>query len=150
FRKPELARIRSGAAFRDHALRGEKRITAGRRPMRTSFRLHLAVLAIGLALPTAAFALEAGIREVPAKEIAPPTADVSPQMQALIGAPPQPIWNEHPKDAGAWKALIKMRADAVIAVLPGLREKLGVRIEQVTVGGVNCYVLTPDTIPEQN
>ena len=44
--------------------------------MKTSFRLHLAALAIGLTVPTTAFALEAGIREAPAKEIAVPTADV--------------------------------------------------------------------------
>ena len=58
--------------------------------MITSSKLRLAVLAIGLAVPTAAFALEAGIREVPPKEIPVPTA------------------------------------------------------------GVNCYILTPDSIPEQN
>jgi hypothetical protein len=45
--------------------------------VRTSFKLHLAVLALGVAVPTAAFALEAGTREVPAKEIAVPTANVS-------------------------------------------------------------------------
>jgi hypothetical protein len=54
--------------------------------MRTSFKLHLAVLALGLAMPSGAFALEAGTREVPAKEIAVPTADVSPKEQVLIGS----------------------------------------------------------------
>jgi len=118
--------------------------------MRMSFRQHLAILAVGLVLPAAAYALEAGIREVPAKEVPVPTADVSPQMQAVIGAPYQPIWNDHPKDAAAWKALIKMRADAIIKLLPGIREKLGVKLEQVTVAGVNCYILTPPDMPEQN
>ncbi len=107
--------------------------------MRMSFKLHLAVLAIGVAVPTAALALEAGIREVPAKEIAVPTADVSRQDQAMIGAPLPPFWNDHPKDAAAWKALINMRADQIIKTLPGLREKLGVKSEQVTIAGVNCY-----------
>src|SRR5258707_4394469 len=119
-------------------------------PLRTCYKLHLAVLALGLAMPTGAFALEAGTREVPAKEIAVPTADVSPKEQVLIGAPLPPFWNDHPKDAAAWKALIKARADAIVATLPGLREKLGVKSEQVTVGGVNCYILTPDNIPEAN
>ncbi|MBV8839100.1 MAG: alpha/beta hydrolase [Alphaproteobacteria bacterium] len=118
--------------------------------MRTRFKLQIAVLALGLAVPATAYALEASVREAPAKEIPVPTADVSPQMQALIGAPPQPIWNEHPKDAAGWKALIKMRADGVIKVLPGLREKLGVKMEQVSIAGVNCYILTPSDIPEQN
>src|SRR5262245_33239870 len=113
--------------------------------MRTRFRLHLAVLSVGLALPITAYALEAGIREVPAKELAVPTTEVSPKMQALIGAPLPGFWNDHPKDAAAWKALINMRADQIIKTLPGLREKLGVKSEQVTIGGVPCYILTPDT-----
>jgi epsilon-lactone hydrolase len=118
--------------------------------MRTQLRLHLVALSIGLVMPIAAYALEAGIREVPAKELAVPTAEVSPQMQALIGAPLQGVWNEHPKDAAAWKALIKMRADQINKTLPGLREKFGVTSEQVTIGGVPCYIVTPDNIPEQN
>ena len=118
--------------------------------MRTSFNLHLAVLALGVTIPAAAFALEAGIREVPAKAVAVPTADVSPQEQALIGAPLPAFWNDHPRDATAWKTLIKTRADQVIKTLPGLREKLGVKSEQVTIAGVNCYILTPDSIPAQN
>jgi monoterpene epsilon-lactone hydrolase len=118
--------------------------------MKTSFKLHLAVLAVGLAVPTAAFSLEAGNREVPAKEIPAPTADVSLQEQSLIGAPLPPFWNDHPKDSAAWKVLIKTRADQIIKTLPGMREKFGVKSEQVTIAGVNCYILTPDNIPEQN
>jgi hypothetical protein len=109
--------------------------------MRRSFKLHLAVLTLGLAMPMGAFALEAGTREVPAKEIAVPTADVSPREQVLIGAPLPPFWNDHPKDAAAWKVLIKTRADQIIKTLPELREKLGVKSENVTIGGVNSYIL---------
>ena len=99
--------------------------------MRLSFKLQLAVLALGVAVPAAAFALEAGIREVPAKEIAVPTADVSPQDQAAIGAPLPWFWNDHPKDAAAWKTLIQTRADQIIKTLPALREKFGVKSEQI-------------------
>ena len=118
--------------------------------VRTSFKLHLGVLALGVAVPIAAFALEAGTRDVPAKGITVPTADVSPQEQALIGAPLPPFWNDHPKDSAAWKALINARADQIIKTLPGMREKFGVKSQQVTIAGVNCYILTPDNIPEQN
>jgi monoterpene epsilon-lactone hydrolase len=118
--------------------------------VRTSFKLHLVVLALGVAVPIAAFALEAGTRDVPAKAITVPTADVSPQEQALIGAPLPPFWNDHPKDSAAWKALINARADQIIKTLPGMREKFGVKSQQVTIAGVNCYILTPDNIPEQN
>jgi acetyl esterase/lipase len=111
---------------------------------------HFLLTLLLAAMPGAAFALEGGIRSAPAKEIGVPTADVSPQAQAMIGAPLPPFWNAHPKDAAEWKALIKMRADAIVATLPGLREKFGVKSEQVTVGGVNAYILTPDNIPEAN
>src|SRR3984893_2041789 len=112
---------------------------------------YLALLSLTFMMTSgAAFALEGGIRSAPAKEIGVPTADVSPQAQAMIGAPLPPYWNAHPKDAAEWKALIKMRADQIVATLPGLREKFGVKSEQVTIGGVNAYILTPDNIPEAN
>ena len=113
-------------------------------------KLRLVVLVAAAAMPAAAFALEGGIREVPAKDIPVPTADVSPQEQALVGAPLPPYWNDHPRDAAAWKALINMRAEVINKTLPGLREKFGVKSEQVTIAGVNCYILTPNGIPEQN
>jgi hypothetical protein len=53
-----------------------------------------------------------------------PTADVSAQEQALIGAPLPPI-NDHPNDAAAWKALIKTRADQIVKTLPDAREVRG-------------------------
>ena len=123
--------------------------------MITSSRLHLAVLAAGLSLaglcvPAAAFSLEAGLREVPAKEIPVPTAGVSPQEQAVIGAALPPYWNDHPADAAAWKALIKMRQDAVEQTLPDLKARLGVKVEQVKVGGVNAYMVAPNDLPAAN
>src|SRR3977135_2026420 len=109
--------------------------------MTLNFRPQHVLLAVLLAAtPGAAVALEGGIRSAPAKEIGVPTADVSPQAQALIGAPLPPFWSAHPKDAAEWKALIKTRADAIVATLPGMREKFGVKSEQVTVGGVNAYI----------
>jgi epsilon-lactone hydrolase len=94
--------------------------------------------------------LNSAPREIPAKEIAAPTIDVSPREQAIIGAPLPPLWNDHPRDAAAWKVLINRRADQINAMLPGLRAKLNVKSEQVTIAGVNCYILTPDNVPEQN
>jgi acetyl esterase/lipase len=97
-----------------------------------------------------ALALEGGVRKAPARDIPLPDAGVSPAMQALIGAPLQPIWNDHPKDAAAWKALINARAEAVAKTLPELREKLGVKVEPTKIGGVNAFIVTPDAIPEAN
>jgi monoterpene epsilon-lactone hydrolase len=103
-----------------------------------------------VALSGVAFALEGGVRQLPARDVPVPSADVSAGVQALIAAPLPPIWNDHPKDAAAWKALIKMRADAVAATLPDLRAKLGVKVEQTTIAGVNAYIVTPNDMPEAN
>jgi monoterpene epsilon-lactone hydrolase len=88
--------------------------------------IRLAVLALAAALAAAPALAQDGVRHLPARDI-PVPATVSPPMQVLIGAPLQPTWNEHPKTAQAWKALIDQRAAAVLATLPALRARLGVR-----------------------
>ena len=115
--------------------------------MRTRYLLLTAAF---MALSGAAMAFEGGVRQLPARDVPVPSADVSPAMQTLIGAPLPPIWNDHPKDAAAWKALIKMRAEAVEKMLPDLRARLGVKIEPTTVAGVNAFIVTPNDIPEAN
>jgi monoterpene epsilon-lactone hydrolase len=111
---------------------------------------NAAVLALAIALASGAgFAFEGGVRKVPAREVPVPDT-VSQEMQALIAAPLSPIWNEHPKDAAAWKALIKTRADAVAATLPDLRAKLEVKVTPTKIGGVNVFIVTPDGMPEAN
>ncbi len=112
---------------------------------------HLALVTlVFLGGAGAAAALEGGIRQLPARDVPVPTAGVSEGEQAVIGAPLPPFWNAHPKDAAEWKALIKMRADQIVATLPELRAKLGVKSEQVTIAGVNAYILTPNDMPEGN
>lgn len=112
---------------------------------------HLVLLTLAfVAASGATFALEGGLRSTPARDIPVPTADVSPGLQALIGAPLQATWNVHPKSAQEWKELINMRADAVAKTLPDLRTRLGVKVEPTKIGGVNAFIVTPDTIPEAN
>jgi epsilon-lactone hydrolase len=53
--------------------------------MKTSFKLRLAVLAIGLAVPTAAFALEAGMRDDAAKLYANGHDLRDPQLSPVYG-----------------------------------------------------------------
>src|SRR4051794_7782565 len=80
---------------------------------------HLALLTAAFVIASgAAYALEGGIRNSPARDIPVPTAEVSPAMQALVGAPLQSTWNAHPKSAAEWKELINARADAVAKTLP--------------------------------
>jgi acetyl esterase/lipase len=117
--------------------------------MTTRLKASLLVLAL-MALPAAGYALESGIRNAPAREIPVPTEDVSPALQTLIGAPLPGVWNEHPKDAAAWKALINARAEAVAKTLPMLRTKLGVRVEPTKIGGVNAFIVTPANLADDN
>ena len=93
---------------------------------------------------------QAGARKSPAHVSPVPTADVSPQMQALIGGGYPPHFNADPKDAEAWKELINRRAAQAIAILPALKEKLGVTVEPVTIAGVKAFIVTPKTIAPRN
>ena len=90
---------------------------------------------------------EPGPRSVPAK-VLPVPDDVSPAARALIAEPYWfPFWDAHPASAKAWRTLVKELADGSLPGLAELRDALGVTLEQTTMGGVNCYVLTPKTVP---
>ncbi len=91
-----------------------------------------------------------GVRHVPAHDILTPTMDVSPQEQAVIGNPYVPYWNADPKNADEWKDLVAKAAAPVVAALPGIRERLGVTSDPVTIGGVKAYIVQPRTVPAVN
>ena len=88
-------------------------------------------------------------RNMPARTI-PVPGSVSPQMQKLIAMPLSPTWNVIPKSAAEWKAQVAAGAAATMQTLPALREKLGVKVEPITVGGVKAYRVTPRNIPPEN
>jgi acetyl esterase/lipase len=114
-----------------------------------------AIAAVGLAFAPAAEAqapAEAPAlapREVPAKSIPVPTT-VSPQMQKIIAAPLRAGWDVIPKTPEDWQASVKANADATIQGLPAMRERLHVKVEPRTIGGVKAYIVTPDSIPPRN
>jgi epsilon-lactone hydrolase len=116
-------------------------------PASRTLPLTLALF-ISLAL-TPALALEAGTRQLPARDIPVPDT-ASPGAQVLIGAPYPPFWNEHPKTAEAWKELVAGRAAVAMKVIPALRERFGVKSEPTVIGGVKAFSLTPESIPEEN
>ena len=70
-------------------------------------------------------------------------------MRALVGAPPAP-WDMHPKNIAEWKELVAKVAAPAKTLLPAMREKLGVKLEQTSMGGVNVFVLTPQAIAPEN
>ena len=88
-------------------------------------------------------------RELPAKSVPIPDT-VSPQMQKLIAAPLTPTWNVIPTTPEGWKEQVKAGYDAAMKGLPALREALGVKVEPMTIGGVQAYMVTPAVIPPQN
>ncbi|WP_315838825.1 alpha/beta hydrolase [Bradyrhizobium prioriisuperbiae] len=92
----------------------------------------------------------AGDRSSPAQVSPAPSADVSPQLQALIKAPYPPHFNADPKTADEWKTLINQRAQLIMTALPAVKEKLGVTVEPSTIGGVKVYIVTPKSIPPIN
>jgi monoterpene epsilon-lactone hydrolase len=84
-------------------------------------------------------------RQVPARSVPVPTT-VSPEMQALIGAPPSPNWNVAPKSIDEWRTLSAPSAGRGAA----LRERLRVKTESLTVNGVNAFMVTPEVIAPDN
>jgi epsilon-lactone hydrolase len=108
-----------------------------------------AIAALGLAAAPAAGAQGLAPREVPAKSL-PVPATVSPQMQKIIAAPLRAGWDTIPQTPEAWQASVKANAAATLAALPGLRERLHVKVEPAVIGGVKAYIVTPDVIPPRN
>ena len=92
---------------------------------------------------------QAPARELPAKSVPVPDT-VSPQIQKQIAAPLTPTWNVIPTTPEGWKAQVKAGYDATMKGLPALREALGVKVEPMTIDGVNAYMVTPAVIPPQN
>ena len=123
-------------------------------PIATLHRIAVAPALIGLALAMSGIAAPAQTataqqgREIPAYTL-PVPEDISPEMRKLVGAPPLP-WDIHPKNIAEWKELVAKVAAPAKTLLPAMREKLGVKQEQATIGGVNVYILTPQTIAPEN
>jgi epsilon-lactone hydrolase len=88
-------------------------------------------------------------REVPARALPAPDT-VSPQLQKIVGAPLNPLWNVIPSSNDEWKKQIKGIEDASLKTLPGLREQLGVKVEPTTIDGVKAYIVAPETIAPEN
>ena len=90
-----------------------------------------------------------GALEVPAKTIPVPT-DVSPQLQKIIGAPLRSNWDIHPKTGEEWKVVADAGAAALIKNVPGMLERLKVKVEKTNIDGVRVFVVTPETIAPEN
>src|SRR5262249_51107984 len=90
-----------------------------------------------------------GALEVPAKTLQVPT-HVSPQEQKLIGLPLRTNWNIQPKTGEEWKPVAEAGAAALIKLVPGMMERLHVKVEKTTIDGVRAFIVTPETIAPEN
>jgi epsilon-lactone hydrolase len=89
------------------------------------------------------------ILEVPAHAV-PVPGTVSPQMAKIIGLPLRTNWNVLPKTGDEWKPVADAGAAATIKNIPGMTDRLHVKIERTKIDGVRAFVLTPDAIPPEN
>ena len=104
----------------------------------------LTVAAIALAAPAFAQGLD-----VPAKNLPVPQS-VSPQVQKLIAAPLRNGWNVLPKTGEEWKPVADAGAEPTIKNLPGLLERMNVKVEKSTIDGVRVFMVTPATVAPNN
>ena len=98
---------------------------------------------------TAAQAAPKGVLDVPARSVPVPET-VSPAMQEIIGEPPNSRWKLAPQTPAEWKAIADKSAVSMVAILPGIREKLGVNVESTSIGGVKAFIVTPKVIAPRN
>jgi acetyl esterase/lipase len=87
--------------------------------------------------------------QVPARTLPVPET-VSPQVQKLIAAPLRPNWNVLPKTGEEWKPISEAGAAGTIRNLPGLTERLKVKVEKTTIDGVKAFVVTPQEVAPEN
>jgi acetyl esterase/lipase len=88
-------------------------------------------------------------RDVPARSLPVPQT-VSPEMQKLIAAPLRQNWNMPPTTPQGWRDLAGAGAAATIQNLPGLLQRLRVKVEPTTIDGVKVFMLTPEELPPEN
>ncbi len=115
-------------------------------------RLLLVATAALLGSAAAALAANAPLQplNVPARSLPPPTADISPGMQAIIAAPLNPDWDKLWKTGEEARQFADAQAARTVKAIPGMLERLHVTMEQSTMDGVKVRVLTPASIPPEH
>jgi acetyl esterase/lipase len=117
--------------------------------MKPASLLLLAAITLAPAAAVADQAASAPLQE-PAKTLPVPTADISPGMQKFIGAPLNPDWDKLWKTGEEARAYAIGQAAGVVKGIPAMLERLQVKLEPTTIGGVKVFVVTPATIPPEN
>src|SRR5579859_1383309 len=120
-----------------------------RSPDRALALACLALLSIATMAKAPAQTAGPAALEVPAKAVPVPT-DVSPQLQKIISAPLRSNWNIQPKTGEEWKPVAEAGAAALIKNVPGMLERLKVKVEKTTIDGVRAYIVTPEVVAPEN
>ena len=118
--------------------------------MTKQMRVFAAVAVVAALLPRVAMAADVAPLDVPGKTLPVPTADISPGMQAFIGAPLNPDWNKLWKTGEEARAYADIQAAATVKTIPAMLERLHVKSEASTLDGVRVHIITPDQIPPEN
>jgi epsilon-lactone hydrolase len=114
------------------------------------FGLGLFVSAsVFVAAPATAQTPASGPIDVPAKTIQVPST-VSPQLQKIIAMPLRSNWNLLPKTGEEWKPVADAGAAALVKNVPGMLERLKVKVEKTIIDGVRAYIVTPETVAPEN
>lgn len=109
----------------------------------------LMIAAAGATAPGAMAQTALPPRDVPARSL-PVPGDVSPEAQALTAMPLRKDWDRPPSTPEGWRALAQTGAATVAQNVPGMLERLHVRLESTTMDGVKVFVLTPDAMPPEH
>ncbi len=88
-------------------------------------------------------------RDVPARAL-PVPGDVSPELQTIIAQPLRQNWDKPPTTPEGWRTLANTGAATLAKNVPGMLERLHVKVEATTMDGVKVFVLTPESIPPAN
>ncbi len=122
-----------------------KRPAAGNSTVVTTKLRAATLLCAAMGLTTA----QAQTLDVPARSV-PVPGTVSPQLAKIIGAPLRTNWNVLPKTGEEWKPVADAGAAATLKNIPGMMERLHVKVEKTTIDGVRAFIVTPDVIAPEN
>ena len=89
-------------------------------------------------------------RQVPAKVLQVPTADVSVGMQKFIAAPLNPAWNDQFKTGQEWRKFADHQAIKINSTIPAMMQRLHVKMVRSNIDNVRVYTLTPDEVAPEN
>ncbi len=88
-------------------------------------------------------------RRIPARTIPVPNT-ISPAMQNWIANPTPPLTEAVPTTDDEWRAAVKLHVEVRSPLFAEVRAQCAVKLEAQKIGGVNCFLATPEDLPKQN